>query len=284
MRVDHLAVYPVKSLGGAPLERSAVEPWGLAHDRRWMVVDLTGARVSAIATPELLTLAATPRPDGGLVLARPGAAPLEVAPPTGGPRTDVTLSRVGWATLADDAAHAWLAQALGRPVRLVWLDDPGRRPVTAEHGGRPGDVLSLADTGPVLLTTTASLERLDRWVAQTWAERYAQCGSAAGSRPEPLAMARFRPNVVVAGDLEPFAEDGWLRVRVGEVEMRFSEHCDRCAVVGLDPVTGARGHEPLRSLATHRRRDGKVWFGVRLVPVTRGTVRVGDPVEVLRSR
>ncbi|WP_221651987.1 MOSC domain-containing protein, partial [Actinotalea ferrariae] len=197
---------------------------------------------------------------------------------------EVALSRVGTALLADGAAHAWLGDALGRPVRLVWLEDPRRRSVSAEHGGREGDVLSLADTGPLLLTTTPSLGLVDRWVAQTWAERYAACGAAAGSRPARLAMARFRPNVVVDGALEPFGEDSWQRITVGDVEMRVSEHCDRCAVIGLDPATGARGHEPLRSLATHRRRDGKVWFGVRLVPVGTGTVRVGDPVSVLRSR
>ncbi len=285
MHVDHLAVYPVKSLGGVPVAAAEVEPWGLAHDRRWMVVDAEGAKVGAIGTPSLVTLTATPLHGGALELSRAGAAPLRIAAPANGARTDVGLARVGWANLADDAAHAWLSEALGRPVRLVWLDDPRRRPVTAEHGGRTGDVLTLADTGPLLLTTTASLARLDRWVAQTWADRYAQCGAAAGTRPPPLAMARFRPNVVVAGDdVEPFAEDSWLRVRVGDVELRMSEPCDRCAVIGIDPATGERGHEPLRTLATHRRRDGKVWFGIRLVPVNGGRVRVGDPVEVVRSR
>lgn len=285
MHVDDLAVHPVKSLGGVRVARAEVEPWGLAHDRRWMVVDPEGVKLSAVAVPAMPTLTAAPRPGGGVRLSRPGAPHVDVEPPVTGPPVGVTLSRVGTALLADDAAHAWLGEALGRPARLVWLDDPRRRPLSAKHGGREGDVLSLADTGPLLLTTTASLERLDRWVARTWADRYAQCGAAAGSRPGPLAMGRFRPNLVVGGDdLEPFAEDGWQRVRVGDVEMRVSEACDRCAVVNLDPVTGARGHEPLRTLAAHRRRDGKVWFGVRLVPVTTGAVRVGDPVEVLRSR
>ncbi|WP_188037227.1 MOSC domain-containing protein [Actinotalea sp. JY-7885] len=284
MQVTSLAVYPVKSLGGVPVDSARVQPWGLEHDRRWMVVDEAGAKVSAIAVGAMVTITATPRPDGGLLLARDGAAPLTVPVPVDGPRVEVTLSRVGTAHAADDAAHAWLSEALGRRVRLVWLDDPRRRAVTAEHGGRPGDVLSLADTGPLLLTSTSSLARLDRWVAQTWADRYAQCGAAAGSRPGPLAMTRFRPNLVVTGDLEPFAEDSWLRITVGDVELRVSEHCDRCAVTTIDPATGARGHEPLRTLAAHRRRDGKVWFGVRAVPVSTGTVRLGDRVEVVRSR
>jgi len=50
----------------------------------------------------------------------------------------------------------------------------------------------------------------------------------------------------------------------------------------IDPVTLVRGKEPIRTLAKHRRWDGKTWFGVLLVPVLdggRGVVRVGDPVH-----
>jgi hypothetical protein len=96
-------------------------------------------------------------------------------------------------------------------------------------------------------------------------------------------MERFRPNVVLDGDLEPFAEDDWVEVQVGEVRLRVSEPCDRCPVPGIDPATQQVTGEPLRTLARHRRRDGRTWFGIRLVPVTTGAVRVGDPV-VARAR
>ena len=69
------------------------------------------------------------------------------------------------------------------------------------------------------------------------------------SGPGWMTMARFRPNVVVAGDLD----------------------------------TLLRGHEPLRTLARHRRHDGTVWFGIRLVPLAGGRIDVGDRVEVLEA-
>lgn len=260
-----------------------VEPTGLQHDRRWMVVDESGSTVSARSVPAMLSATATALDDGGVRLTAAGLAPLVVPPPVRGPRVDVTMSRVGWARGAGEEADAWLGQVLGRPFRLVWLDDPARRSVSAQHGGLPGDVLSLADTGPLLLTSVASLRRLDRWVAEAYAERYAACGASAGTRPAPLSMERFRPNLVVDGDLDPFVEDTWATVRVGAVELRASELCDRCAVVTLDPETRRFGQEPLRSLAKHRRWDGRTWFGIRLVPTTGGTVRVGDPVEVLAT-
>jgi uncharacterized protein YcbX len=52
-------------------------------------------------------------------------------------------------------------------------------------------------------------------------------------------------------------------------------------VTTTDQATGVRGREPLRTLAAHRRVDGKLVFGQNLVPLTTGTIRVGDPVEVL---
>ena len=61
--------------------------------------------------------------------------------------------------------------------------------------------------------------------------------------------------------------------------MRFSEHCDRCVLPTIDPVTLTSTHEPTRTLARHRQWDHKVHFGVRLVPLTTGTLRVGDEVR-----
>ena len=64
----------------------------------------------------------------------------------------------------------------------------------------------------------------------------------------PLDMRRFRPNLVVDGT-EPFAEDGWQRVRIGEIVLRRTELGDRCAVTLVDPDTLERGPEPIRTLA-----------------------------------
>jgi uncharacterized protein len=99
--------------------------------------------------------------------------------------------------------------------------------------------------------------------------------------PGPLAMARFRPNVVIDGEV-PFAEDSWGELCIGSVRFRRAELCDRCVITTIDPVALSRGREPLRTLARHRRWDGHTWFGTRLVPRTGGMLRVGDPVAAVR--
>nr|WP_255465741.1 MOSC domain-containing protein [Cellulomonas sp. APG4] len=176
-----------------------------------------------------------------------------------------------------------LSDVVGRDVRLVWLDDPTRRSVSPSHGGRSGEVLSLADTAPLLLTTVPSLRRLEQWGRERYAERYAACGREAGPRPAPLAMERFRANVVVDGGLEPFVEDGWTHVTIGALGFRVSELCDRCPIPGIDPETRQVTAEPLRALARHRRRDGRTWFGVRLVPEATGRLAVGDAVTAMSA-
>ena len=77
---------------------------------------------------------------------------------------------------------------------------------------------------------------------------------------------------------EPFAEDGWGTLRIGEVRFRTAEVCDRCVMTTIDPETIVAGKEPIRTLARHRAWDGKTWFGTRLVPLDEGRIAIGDEV------
>ena len=257
--ITSLNRYPVKSLAGIPVDSLEIEPWGPVGDRRWGIVDAgSRERVSAREVHRTLHLVATPY-DDGVRIASDGEE-VAVATPYDGPEVPVGFSRLPVAVDAGDEAARFLTSALGRDVRLVWQADPTKRTVNPANGGLSGDVLSLADAGPLLLCSESSLAQLQEWV---------------GPEPE-LAMDRFRPNVVVAG-FPPFAEDDWSRVLLGDVAFRMQHACDRCVVTTIDPVTLATGPEPIRTLARHRKWDGQVWFGVWLVPEGTGTIRVGDP-------
>jgi uncharacterized protein YcbX len=256
------------------VSRADVEPWGLRGDRRWMVVDRWGDVITARERHSLLSVRATPDDDGGLTLHADDSPSLHVDLPHGPADVYVRLSRIDRATSAGAEADRWLSDVLGAPVRLVWLDDPRRRPVSPNHGGEDGDPLTFADAGPLLLTSAASLQQLDEWVAREAARR----GEA---EPAALDMVRFRPNVVVDGDLPPFDEDAWRSVRLGGVTYRVAEPCDRCVMTTLDPATARGGKEPIRTMARYRRWEGKTWFGIRVIPTAVGTLTVGDEVEVL---
>ena len=267
--------YPVKSCRGEQLTEAVVEPWGLAGDRRWMIVDDAGDPVTARDFPPMVLI--TPRvEDGKITLSGPGLPEVTVPVPSGAALVPVNV----WgydllATPADDDASRWLSAAIGGRVRLVYLDDPTRRAVNPDYS-QDSDRVSFADAYPLLLTTEASLDAVNGWIAE---------GPKAAEGPVP--MRRFRPSVVVSG-APAWAEDGWRRLRIGPVTFRVAKGCDRCVFTTIDPDTAKRGHEPLFALARHRRWDGKVWFGVNLIPdlvpdtPPCGTMlHPGDQVEIL---
>jgi uncharacterized protein YcbX len=284
--------YPVKSCRGEDLESALVQPWGLEGDRRWMLVDPDGEKVTARETHVLLTIV----PElvtGGVRLTAPGSEPLLVAEPRI-PDTEVRIwsDRVVAAS-AGPEADAWFTAVAGRPLRLVFLDDPTRRAVNPEKS-RPGDVVTFADGYPMLLASLDSLRRLNEWIdggPSGGSGGGTSAGPSAGT--EPLDVRRFRPNLVIEG-AEPFAEDTWSRIRVGGTTFRVAQDCSRCVLTTVHPDTIVRGHEPIATLSRHRRWEGKVWFAVDLIPDRQpgdpgepgqpgGTLRVGDEVEVLEA-
>ncbi|MFC0097291.1 MOSC N-terminal beta barrel domain-containing protein [Micromonospora marina] len=165
MRLVSAHLYPVKSLGGVGVDRADVQPWGLRHDRRWLVLRPDGGKLTSSALPALLGLTAAPGA-GSITLAARDGSSLTVVEPADGPPVPTDVSRLGTVRLAADEAHDWLSARLGRPVRLAWLDDPHRRPMSAEHGGGPGDPLNLSDAGPLLVATVPSLRRLRDWIVE----------------------------------------------------------------------------------------------------------------------
>ncbi len=277
MHIADLAVYPVKSTRGHRLSEASVEPWGLADDRRWMVIDDSGVVLTARIWPALLSVTAHVRGPGRLRLTAPHAPAIEVDA-AGQDEAGRSLVPVQiWkshleAVPAGAEADDWFAALLGRPARLVWLDDPTRR-LTSPEFSRPGDRVSFADGYPLLLVTTGSLRRLNEWIAEE-AEIRGEPGA------QRLDARRFRPNVVVDHDV-PFAEDDWRGIRLGGIDFRVSKPCDRCVLTTIDPDTQLKGKEPLRTLARRRRRDGKLLFGINLIPDGTGHVRVGDKAEAL---
>ncbi|MFQ6173299.1 MOSC domain-containing protein [Oryzobacter sp. R7] len=276
VRLAGVSVHPVKSTAVRAVERSEVEPWGLVDDRRWMVVDPTGECLTAREERRLLGItASTPTTDPGqeapLRLSAKGLDPLDVAVPQGDPVAVTVHGRPLTGVVVDDGAGAWLRDAVGHDdLRLVHVHRP--RPLNPRHS-RPGDATAFADAYPVTLASAVSLRRLADWVAETALER--------GEEPASMPMARFRPNLVVDGDLEPFEEDRWSAVTVGATRFRVVKAVDRCVLTTVDPATLEKGHEPIRTLARHRKWEGATWFAMQLVPEVgdvRGLVSVGDGV------
>ncbi|MBD9424564.1 MOSC domain-containing protein [Pseudomonas sp. PDM15] len=266
MQLSALYRYPLKSARGESLSSSPLEALGLRGDRRWMLVEPESGRfLTQRLLPQMSQLSALYNAEGGLSLSAPGFGSLDVPLPD--PEEGLRGVTVWRDSLrvpdAGEAAAEWLSAFIGRPCRLVQVPEARARQVDTGHA-QPGDKVAFSDGFPLLLIGQASLEDLSARVGR------------------PLEMLRFRPNLVIEGSA-PYAEDGWKRIRIGELEFEVAKGCSRCILTTIDPQTGERNadREPLTTLKTYRERNGEVYFGQNLLPRGVGELRVGMSVEVL---
>lgn len=257
--VTDLYVYPIKSAAGTRVQQANVLPTGLERDRRWMVVGPDGTFLTQRSQPRMALI--RPRFEGDeLKVSAPGMPELTLpARLAQGEDVGVRIWRDTPVALRGPAeAHAWVSAFLDGSYELVYLPDERARQVDLEFA-RPGDRVGFADGYPFLIISEASLTDLNTRLTT------------------PLPMNRFRPSIVVGG-CPPFAEDGWREIAVGPLRMHVVKPCARCAITTVDQDTGVTAREPLRTLATYRKRGKGVMFGQNAVHDGVGTLRVGDTV------
>jgi uncharacterized protein YcbX len=266
LRLSALYRYPLKSGKAEILQQIGLDKLGLDGDRRWMLVDEASGRfLTQRAVAKMSQIAALWNSTGGLTLSSAGCTPLDVAlPGSDAELRGVTLWRD---TLrvpdAGDAAAAWVSDFIGKPTRLVHI--PLERARSTESGyGLDDDQVAFADGYPLLMIGQASLDDLSQRIGR------------------PMEMLRFRPNLVIEGS-DAFAEDGWKRLRIGDVEFRAVKPCSRCILTTIDPNTGERSadREPFATLETYRKTEKGAIFGQNLVNDGVGRLEVGMPVTLL---
>src|SRR2546429_3175448 len=113
MRLASIHTYPVKGLHRIDRDAARVQPWGLAGDRRYLLIDGDGRMLTQRQEPRLTQL----RPsyvDGRLVVRTLGGSGLDVAPAAGGLiAVEVWRTRVPPRPLCE-AADRLPSQSLGR--------------------------------------------------------------------------------------------------------------------------------------------------------------------------
>jgi uncharacterized protein YcbX len=263
-----LWTYPVKGCRGIAHEAAWLEPRGLAHDRRWMIVTPDGRFRTQRELPRLATIVVG-LIDGTLTL-RCGEEQVAVRADDYGQRITVAVWNDRIAALAPDAeADSALSDWLGQGVRLVRFPDGERRACDPAFAA-PDDHTAFADGFPLLVTTEGSLGELNDALLER-------------GRP-PVTMDRFRPNIVAAG-VPARTEDrhGTLQLGAGTA-VRLVKPCDRCIVTTTDQQSGQRlGNEPIATLLRTRRNraTGGASFGQNGVPdLPAGAgalLRVGQP-------
>ena len=261
--VSSLIYYPIKACRGIEVESTCVERMGLEHDRRMMVVKPDGEFITQRDFPRLALVSPKLR-NGTLELSAPDYDSLQLGLQTSGAPTLVTVWKSKGVHAIDQGEEAadWFSGWLGTPVRLVHFADGYKRLVNEEYAVNVDDHTAFADGYPILLASEEGLQDLN-------------------SRLEtPLPMNRFRPNLVVKG-CQPFAEDAWNRIRIGDVELAVVKPCARCEVTTIDKDTLERSKEPLKTLGKYRKHKLGAIFGQNVIPLNKGRIQLGMSVTVV---
>ncbi|KAF3006047.1 hypothetical protein E8E13_010860 [Curvularia kusanoi] len=164
---------------------------------------------------------------------------------------------------------------------------PGAYPdaVPVTPGVSVSKPILLANESPILTISRSSLNRLNELIK-------AEGGKAAQAEV-------FRANIVVAenpdyppGLEDPYAEDEWRYLQIGNHYFEMLGACRRCQMVCIDQQTAERNQEPFTTLAKTRRFDGRVYFGEHTchlpindcsAPSQIPTIMVGEAVQPYRD-
>ncbi|CAH0530056.1 putative protein YcbX [Vibrio hippocampi] len=259
--LSQITVYPVKSVAGIDMSTSWVELQGLSFDRRFMLALPDGKMVTARQYPQMVKITASLQADG-IIFSYPDKSPLML-------KYRDLQQQQAQATVWNDSftayttteqANLWFSEIIQQPVSLLYSGEQSNR-----VREKLGHNVSFADGYPMLLISQGSLNELNR------------------RSSDNHSMKQFRPNLVVNSD-EPFVEDTWKRIKIGEVEFEVVKPCERCILTTVDTTTAKfrTNKEPLATLSRFRANpQGAVFFGQNLVAKNEGVIKLDDVVEVL---
>jgi uncharacterized protein len=266
LMLTEIWIYPIKSMGGIRLTKAKVMEKGLEYDRRWMLVDELGKFLTQRNHREMAHFKLSIDKDE-LTITHKRKGTTHIIP-LQSTVTNVEEEVVIWddnvkAFEVSETSNKWFSDLLNINCRLVFFPEENIRAVDTRFANNQENV-SLSDGYPFLIIGEASLNDLNNRMKV------------------PLPMNRFRPNFVFSGG-EAFEEDCWRQFNIGSNKFLGVKPCARCVVTTINQETIEKGDEPLRTLATYRKRENKIYFGQNVLAVDHTFVCEGDTIIVNSS-
>jgi uncharacterized protein len=234
--LESLWIYPVKSLGGQRMSRVTITERGsFVGDREWLVVDGEGRMLWQGDLPKM-TLLGVNLSGGTLSISRRDGATITVPANHDGVERTVTQYGNSFAGIdAGDDIASWLSEFLAHQCRLVRIG----------HQAHLWPKLN-----PVHLVSTRSLAVLN--------EQMRLLGEVG------IEIERLRPNIVVSGEHEAFAEETTPVISFQSGEVRLNEPCIRCELPNISRIDASRQRQPLKlfgKMARERPKSKPASFG-----------------------
>lgn len=270
--VSGLSFHPIKGAAATHAEEVTFTELGVQYDREWIVCSPEGAFMSQRKEPQLAVIEPV-IVDDRLVVNAPGMEALAVDLETVDEERPIDFfNKAGTGQSQGSEAAGWFSEYLGKDAELFRVAQPRTVKQECQVEGSTSQ-LGFADGFPLLIVSEVSLAELNTHMA------------------EPILIDRFRGNIVVSGDdLDPYDENYWREVQIGDLTVFVVRACARCPVPNTDQSTGIRSDLPVTAALKETRRGvdpvgGKRgdFFGQNGVHVFEPglKVSVGDEVVVV---
>lgn len=261
--ITNLTTYPIKSLGGIPLDTAQLTATGFAFDRYWMLVDENGKFITQREIPMLALFRLTMSEDHISVKFNNEEIKIDKATHES-KEVECTLFGDKVAAIKEHPPISdWFSDMLGTNVRLVRKAESPKRAVK----NHPNFYLNFPDGGQYLILGQSALDNLN------------------SKLDAPIPINRFRPNIVFSGGM-PHVEDAWRSIQIGDTVFEITKPCERCGIPAINQETGEVGIEPVPTLAKYRRFDKKILFGqyLKLVDSKSSAISIGDHLQILEAQ
>ncbi|KAK8706412.1 hypothetical protein V6N13_049979 [Hibiscus sabdariffa] len=268
-RLKSINIYPIKSCAGFSVKNWPLSNTGLQYDREWLLKSLTGEILTQKKVPEMSLINTFINIKQQI---------LSVESPHCKSKLQIKLDSDSYlfgkeefylhnqryeVQCYENEINQWFSDAVGQPCTLVrccqseyYCSLNNNRSV-----GMCRDVdsrVNFANEAQFLLISEESVSDLNNRLSSNTKK-------FSGNGTPCVNPMRFRPNLIISG-AEPYAEDGWRNLRIGNTYFSSLGGCNRCQMINFYQQTGQvkKTNEPLATLASYRRVKGKILFGILL--------------------
>ncbi|KAJ4975209.1 hypothetical protein NE237_000315 [Protea cynaroides] len=268
VHLKSITIYPIKSCGGFNVNEWPLSSSGLQHDRGWLLKSPDGEILTQKKVREMCLISTfIDLAHGLLVVESPRCnmklqINIESDLSQGVKEVEIQAQRYVMQGYCNEV-DLWFTNAISRPCILLRCYSSESQSCMNNGGSAAtcrdvGSKLNFVNEAPFLLISEDSVSDLNTRLCSN--DR-----NVSHQQKIHIDPMRFRPNLVISG-ADPYAEDSWSNISIGNKHFTSLGGCNRCQMVNLDPQTGKVHHskEPLATLASYRRVKGRIFFGILL--------------------
>ncbi|KAL2495750.1 Molybdenum cofactor sulfurase [Forsythia ovata] len=253
-----ITVYPIKSCAGFSVESWPLTRTGLLHDREWLLKSLNGEILTQKKVPDMCYITTMIDLNLGILFVESTRCKEKLqikltSDPWISGKEEVEIHSQRYEVQAyGDEIDNWFSKAVGRHCTLVRSSgsQSNLRPNGNKSPGTCRDFatsLNFVNEAQFLLISEESVADLNNRLRT-------KLQNGASGPPTEVTPMRFRPNLVMSGG-EPYTEDGWRNLKIGDKYFTSLGGCNRCQMINMTSRSGEvqRSNEPLATLASYKR-------------------------------